>query len=1089
MIMKKAIIRIFHLPKYILAAALIFSGCQEKNSFKKEIPVEENNKRAAATIKPSKASLLPELSSPVKKENTILDIPLKDLPSVKNIPIRKFFDYNLQFVENKGQLERFYNFRSSNIGKVGFYTKAFNGAAYFSNNGIEYGFLKGGLENSYANYNKEYKRKKLSKAEKLIQTGFSVSFVNCNEHVSMAGLGLNHTTVNFLKGSPGQFITDIKTFNKLQYTSLYPGIDLIYSSIGGELKYDFVVKANADANLIRLKYHGVKNLSITDDGKLNVEIDWGILEDKKPYSYQLIDGKEKEVEVKYFLVDENTLGFKVLNGYDKTKDLVIDPFTLAWATYIGTATSDNGYVESTVIDASGRVLGTGWTDNSFPIAASPNGYDQTYNNGNDAYVFRLNSAGTTMDYVSYLGGGGDEVGTGIAINSLGDICVSGHTTSFSQTAFVENTTSTLNVVTGNQNVTVAGIGSYGNPQDIILTGGGNTMYGTVYGFANGTTLMVNFTSVTGSGSFSTWAISKVLQAPFPTTAGSIQTSKTGADANEDIFYVRLNASAPYNLIYGTYYGGTVSQSDWAIDLALDGSDNAYITGRTQTTAGFSTAGAFMTAAGGGYDSYVLKINFAGTLGYCTYIGGAGNDIAKGITMTSTNEALIVGMTTSSGMASAGAYQTSIAGADDAFLFKLSSTGAARVFCTYLGGVNQDGAAGIDLVLPSNEPIIVGTTSSANFPVLNAVDGTYNNGDGMIARFKADGSALKYSSYIGGDGTDNVKGYDYTTVAKFGGIKVVSGKPVVVMGMSSTAASMATFLVNTITYTAYDQTVPGTYTFNTGTYSGGPLGDILVVVFDSVSLSTPTVLFGSYFGGTQNDYPTAGVNVDLSSGCVVFGGGVHSLPFPVTVGSFETSRVNNTVNDQPAIAKVCLASILPVEFLNFNVHEQNGSVAIDWSTATETNNSYFEIFKSTDGKTFYSIGRVEGNGTSSGISSYTFTDQQPGSGISYYKIKQVDVNGDYMFSTVRSLNILSFGDIQITPNPGNGHIKIRTTMIANANLEIAVISPLGEKVYGSKEKASKGIYEKDINIQNFASGIYLMQIISGNEVKTLKYVKE
>ncbi|HXA00937.1 MAG TPA: hypothetical protein VNW99_03055, partial [Cytophagaceae bacterium] len=556
--MKKAIFRTDHLYKYLLAfsIAIIFFGCQEKKSIKNEMPVQEDSKRALRPIEPSKASLLPEFSPLTKNENTILGIPLKDLPSVKNMPIKKFFDYSLQFVENKGQLERFYNFRSSNIGKVGFYTKAFNGAAYFSNNGIEYGFLKGGLENGYANYNKEYKKKKLSKAERLIQTGFSVNFVNCNEQAPMSGLGLNHTTVNFLKGNPGQFITDIRTFNKLQYTGLYPGIDLIYSSIGGQLKYDFIVKANADANLIRLKYNGVKDLTITSDGKLNVEIDWGILEDKKPYSYQLVNGKEKEIDVKYFLVDKNTLGFKVMSDYDKTKDLVIDPFTLAWATYIGTATSDNGYVESTVIDGSGRVLGTGWTDNSFPIAASGNGYDKTYNNGNDAYIFRLNSAGTTMDYVSYLGGGGDEVGTGIAINSLGDICVSGHTNSFNQSTFKENSTTTLTVTTGTVVVNVATIGAYGAADNIVLVNGANTMYGTIVSWVNGTSMNVNITSVSGAGTFTTWAISDIIQQPFPTTAGSIQPNKTGADANEDIFYVRLNASSPYNLIYGTYYGGT-----------------------------------------------------------------------------------------------------------------------------------------------------------------------------------------------------------------------------------------------------------------------------------------------------------------------------------------------------------------------------------------------------------------------------------------------------------------------------------------------------------------------------------------------------
>ncbi|MFL5729057.1 MAG: hypothetical protein ACJ75J_06160, partial [Cytophagaceae bacterium] len=849
-----------------LTVSGIFYGCN--NTGRKEVPVSADKIKPLLQIQEpdkeklrqsSSASMLPEipLLSEINNGERVTAV-----ESIKHMPIKKFFDYNLKFVENKGQLERFYNFKSANISKVKFYTKAFNGAAYFAANGVEYGFVKGGLENGYATYNKEYQKKKLSRAERLEQTGFSVNFLNCNENPVMNGVDLNETRVNFLKGRQDQFVTDIRTFDKLQYQELYRGIDLVYTSRDNQLKYDFIVKADADVNQIRLKYSGVKSLHIAEDGKLNVEIGWGILEDKKPYSYQIIHGEQKVIDVRYVLTDANTLGFKVFGSYDKSKDLIIDPFTLAWATYIGTGTSDNGYVESTVIDGSGRVLGTGWTNNAFPVAASPNGFDKTYNGGDDAYVFRLNSAGTTMDYVSYLGGSGNEVGTGIAVNSAGEICVSGHTASFGQSAFVENSTTTLTVATGNVVVAVAGIGSYGNPQDIILVNGANTLYGTIYGFPDGTHLNVNITSVQGAGTYGTWAISKVLQASFPTTPSGIQPVKNGgASAVEDIFYVKLNG-AGNNMTYGTHYGD--SGVDWAIDLALDASDNAYITGRTQSTANFATVGAFQTAFGGGvYDSYILKINSGGTLGYCTYIGGTQNDIGKGIVVTSTNEPLIVGMTLSAGMASAGAYQTSVAGADDAFLFKLSNTGAARIFCTYLGGISQDGGAGIDLVLPSNEPIIVGTTSSAAFPLLNAVDNVYTAEEGFVARFNSTGTALKYSSFIGGDGADNVKGYDYTTVAKFGGIKVVGGKPVIVMGMASSAASMSTFLVATLTYTAYDQTTSGTYTFNTGTYSGGALGDMLVTVLDSVSTTTPTVLFGSYFGGSQNDYPTAGINVDLS----------------------------------------------------------------------------------------------------------------------------------------------------------------------------------------------------------------------------------
>ncbi len=398
---------------------------------------------------------------------------------------------------------------------------------------------------------------------------------------------------------------------------------------------------------------------------------------------------------------------------------------------------------------------------------------------------------------------------------------------------------------------------------------------------------------------------------------------------------------------------------------------------------------------------------------------------------------------------------------------------------------MDSGGGIDLVPTNDEAVIVGTTASSDFPMKNPIDNVYTLEEGFVARFNSTGAALRYSTFIGGDGDDNIKGFDYTTVHKNGDVKIVAGKPVIVMAMQSSAASVSTFLVAPVSYTAIDQS--GTnFAYNGGAFNGGPLGDFFVTVLDSTA---QTSQFGSFFGGAQNDYPTAGINVLQSSGCVIFGGGVHSLPFPVTPGSFETQRVNTTTPDQAAIVKLCLPEILPIELLNFNVKEENGQVTISWSTASERDNDYFDVMKSTDGIHFYSIGRVKGNGTISTVSSYSFIDTQLTPGVSYYRLKQVDINDQFKFSDVRTVTIQAMGAFVLLPNPGNGWIKFRSNFNTDASVEIKIQNVLEEQIYSSKENVMKGAYEKEINLMNAASGLYLIQIKAGGELYTVKYVKE
>ncbi len=251
----------------------------------------------------------------------------------------------------------------------------------------------------------------------------------------------------------------------------------------------------------------------------------------------------------------------------------------------------------------------------------------------------------------------------------------------------------------------------------------------------------------------------------------------------------------------------------------------------------------------------------------------------------------------------------------------------------------------------------------------------------------------------------------------------------------------------------------------------------------------TCLFGSYFGGTSDDYPTAGINVLQSSGCVIFGGGVHSLPFPVTVGAFLTQRVNTTTPDQAAIVKLCLPEILPVELLNFKVTEQNGYAAITWTTLTEKNNAYFEVMKSTDGIHFYPIGKVEGNGTTSDISYYSFNDLQLSAGTTYYRLKQVDLDGQFKFTDIRILKVESFNGLQVLSNPGNGQVKLRNYFAAGATVEISVQNVLEQVVYTSSETAEKGNYEKEIDLTQEAAGLYIIRVKAGNDLKVIRYIKQ
>ena len=216
------------------------------------------------------------------------------------------------------------------------------------------------------------------------------------------------------------------------------------------------------------------------------------------------------------------------------------------------------------------------------------------------------------------------------------------------------------------------------------------------------------------------------------------------------------------LVYSTYLGG--NGIGFGYGIAVDSSGSTYVTGSTDANNFPLTPGAFQTVYGGNYDVFVTKFNPTGSaLVYSTYLGRSAYQVASGISVDSAGNAYVTGETYSVDFPTTpGAFQTTCSGcginSPDAFVTKINSTGSALVYSTYLGGSGFDSGSGI-AVDSSGYAHVTGWTSSTNFPVTPGAFQTVfrKKGDAFVTKINATGSALVYSTYLGGNGGSSGSG--------------------------------------------------------------------------------------------------------------------------------------------------------------------------------------------------------------------------------------------------------------------------------------------------------------------------------------------
>ncbi len=429
------------------------------------------------------------------------------------------------------------------------------------------------------------------------------------------------------------------------------------------------------------------------------------------------------------MLDAHRVEFEI-GAFDPTRELVIDP-VISYSTYLGG--TGLGAVTGVAADGTGNLYAVGWTEAlNFPIA----GAYQAANNGDvDAFVVKMNPAGTTLLYATYIGGSGDERAAAIAIDSFGQAYVTGATES-----------TNFPVVAAAQATLKGGKDAFA----LKLSAVGNTLlYSTYLGGTNSN----SGTAIAVDSSENVYVAGDTLSANFPVTSGAAQTTFGGAT---DAFIAKLTSAGA--ITYSTFLGG--SAAEHAGGIAVDASGSVYVAGGTMST-NLPLVGAIQSKIGGLQNVFVAKLNAAGSqLIYSTYLGGNGAtasalEQANGIAVDASGDAYVAGVTSSTNFpVTLGAFQTGFdGGTSDAFIAKLNPAGSALVYSTYLGGSSFDWASGVAVDAGGNASV-AGYTSSFDFPVISPLQLVFNGlYDAFIAKINATGNGLAFSTWLGGTGAD------------------------------------------------------------------------------------------------------------------------------------------------------------------------------------------------------------------------------------------------------------------------------------------------------------------------------------------------
>ncbi|PQJ10520.1 hypothetical protein CJD36_011125 [Flavipsychrobacter stenotrophus] len=666
----------------------------------------------------------------------------------------------------------------------------------------------------------------------------TVQLIGANPHAMVRKEMIAGRKDNFYLSNCPDGITNVSTYRKLVYENVYPNIDWVIYSKGNSLKYDFVVRPGGNTDQIKLAIKDADDVEISANGELLMHTRLGAIKEQAPVSFA--DGQP--ITTRFHKNTDGTIGF-IIAAFEKKATLTIDP-AVTWSTYYGNSALD--LFNSTRVDLSGNVYVSGLSASVAGIATT-GGFQTTFGGGTgDAVLAKFDALGNPL-WVTYYGGAGQETAGSCAVDMSGNIFL----------ACLTNSASGMSTPGAYQ---TALSGTASDACLVKFSSSGTRLWATYFGGSGAEYLWGCASDATGNVYISGTTNSTTGVA----TTGAYQTILNGLT---DAYVAKFSPSG--SILWATYYGGAGTETgNYGNMCSVDASDKLYITFYTTSTTGISTAGAHQTAFGGGTsDACLIKFDPAGVPLWGTYFGGGGNE-AGGYSCTtdSRRNVYLAGITTSTtGIATPGAFQISNGGGTDGFIAKFDSAGNIA-WSTYYGGSGTDGVAGCTIDNYTANIYVAGNSqSAANVATPDgfqtALTGT---SDAFIAKFDSTG-ARQWGSYFGGNATETAFGCAYDG----SGSVYMSGFTQSSTGVATTGAFQTAF---------------------------GGSSDAFLVKISDLSITTDTFAITTFCQGDTIDVPFTAAGTFHAGNIFTaeLSDASGSFALPVAIGSL-TGVVSDTIS--------------------------------------------------------------------------------------------------------------------------------------------------------------------------------------------------
>lgn len=586
---------------------------------------------------------------------------------------------NIEFIENKNQWNE----------KIKYKAELGSGAVFVENNALTFLFKNtADLKKVHAHkHNHRLEEHAENQTDEIIRChAYKLNFVNSNPDVVIDGDHKNAGYFNYYTGNnPKHWASKVFSYRKVIYKSLYPHTDMAVYATNNALKYDIILHPGAQAQDVNFLYEGADNL-VLQNGQLLIKTSVNEIRELKPVAYQL-KGKDTIDVPCNFVLSGSNLSFEFPQGFDGSRDMVIDP-VLVFSSYSG-STADNWGFTATFDEGGNAYSGGIAFGSGYP--ASTGAFQISFGSGDcDVAIIKYDSAGTQRLWASYLGGNSSELPHSMIVNNNGELLVFG--------------------TTGSANFPVSN-GCF----DPSYNGGAMFSYDGIT-FFSGTDIFVAKISSDGT---------QLLASTF-----------VGGSQNDGVNY-------PSTLYYN-YADGARGE------IITDVNNNVYVCTTTTSPDFPVTTSAFQQTPGAGQEGVVFKFdaNLTSQL-WSSYLGGNAADAAYGICLDENNNVCVTGGTNSSDFPTTPGTINTIyqGGGADGFITKISADGTSILNSTFYGSTAYDQSFFIGIDNTGNYVVFGQTEATGTTFIYNANWNTPNSGQ-FISKLQPDLSALVWSTAFG-----------------------------------------------------------------------------------------------------------------------------------------------------------------------------------------------------------------------------------------------------------------------------------------------------------------------------------------------------